>query len=115
MVSEQETVRISLAEVIQNRKELYDSESREALMLYAPSNEAITLSTMMVLVLFRENSLVPAVPQGMKYFLEIELVKDVLEVWSQWRDQRVPTLQEACEAICYYASHDAYLSFEQRA
>jgi hypothetical protein len=45
----------------------------------------------------------------MLYLLEVSLAREVLEVWTAWRDGRRPTISEACEAIIYYASNDAYL------
>ncbi|MFS8101767.1 hypothetical protein LFM09_32030 [Lentzea alba] len=48
-------------------------------------------------------------PADVRYLLEVVIAKEVLEVWSEWRDGRQPTLPEACEAVLHYASHDAYL------
>jgi hypothetical protein len=46
---------------------------------------------------------------GFRYFLEVELVKDVLQVWSDWRDGQSPTLDESLAAIIYYAANDSYI------
>ena len=43
------------------------------------------------------------------YFLEVDLAKDAIEVWSAW-NSRIPTISEKCAAILYYAENDAYLS-----
>ena len=48
-------------------------------------------------------------PQGLVYLLEVYLAKEAVEVWSKWRDGRQPLLAEKCEAIIWYAEHDAYL------
>lgn len=48
-------------------------------------------------------------PANTRYLLEVVIAKEVLEVWSEWRDGRRPSLPEACEAVLHYASHDAYL------
>ncbi|MGP3991762.1 hypothetical protein [Streptomyces sp. 3N207] len=50
-----------------------------------------------------------APPRGLAYLLEVELARDVLEVWSAWRDGASPSAQERCEAVIHYAEHDAYL------
>jgi hypothetical protein len=39
-------------------------------------------------------------------------MKEVLQVWTRWRDGRTPTDDEACEAVVHYAEHDAYLPVE---
>ncbi|MEV6905257.1 hypothetical protein [Amycolatopsis sp. NPDC051372] len=46
--------------------------------------------------------------EGMTYLLEVNLVKDVVTVWREWRGGRNPDLRQACEAVAYYASHDAF-------
>jgi hypothetical protein len=42
------------------------------------------------------------------YMLEADLVKQVIEVWSEWGEGRTPTLAEAVGAVIRYAEHDAY-------
>ena len=49
-----------------------------------------------------------AQPEGWRYFLEVIIAREVLEVWSSWRDGRVPSPEEALSAIAYYAENDAY-------
>jgi hypothetical protein len=46
------------------------------------------------------------------YVLGVETAKEVLEVWSSWRDGQVPTPTEAVAAIVYYALNDAYQPIE---
>jgi hypothetical protein len=48
-------------------------------------------------------------PAGYEYLLEVDLVLDVLEVWSAWRGGQSPTPEEAAKAVIYYAERDAYL------
>ena len=48
-------------------------------------------------------------PAGYEYLLEVNLVLDVLEVWSAWRGGRSPAPEEAAGAVIYYAERDAYL------
>lgn len=48
-------------------------------------------------------------PPGYDYLLETELVREVLAVWSEWRDGRSPTPSEAARAVMHYAELDAYL------
>lgn len=42
------------------------------------------------------------------YMLEADLVKEVIEVWSEWGEGRTPALAEAVGAVIWYAEHDAY-------
>ena len=49
------------------------------------------------------------VASGLAYLLEVDLVHDVAEVWSTWRDGRRPTPEQLTEAVIHYAEHDAYL------
>ncbi|MEW2472145.1 hypothetical protein AB0919_45410 [Streptomyces sp. NPDC046994] len=48
-------------------------------------------------------------PAGFVYLLEVELARQVIAVWSRWRDGAQPTGPQKCEAVLYYATHDAYL------
>jgi hypothetical protein len=43
------------------------------------------------------------------YFLEVEIAKDVLDVWRKWRNNREPTGEERLEAVLFYAENDTYL------
>jgi hypothetical protein len=47
-------------------------------------------------------------PSGHAYLLEVSLARDVLRVWTSWRDGRRPTAEQAARAVIYYAQHDAY-------
>lgn len=63
-----------------------------------------------VVALEPDNGSIPPTAEGKKYFLEVDLVREVLEVWSDWRDGREPTENEMVEAVIYYARNDAYLA-----
>lgn len=47
-------------------------------------------------------------PQGFAYLLEVSAAKDAVRVWSEWRQGRSPTVDEATDAVLYYAEHDAF-------
>jgi len=49
---------------------------------------------------------------GLRYFLEVALAKDAVQVWSEWRGSARPTLDDKLMAISYYATHDAYLPLD---
>jgi hypothetical protein len=42
-------------------------------------------------------------PAGFAYFLEVELAKEAIEVWSAWRAGAKPSIDEATRAVLYYA------------
>jgi hypothetical protein len=52
---------------------------------------------------------VSAEREDMAYLLEVDLAREVLEVWSAWRNGRSPTPAESVAAVVHYAEHDAYL------
>ena len=51
------------------------------------------------------------VPEGCRlpYFLEVAVANDVLRAWSFARAGQIPSIEERCRAIIFYAENDAYL------
>ena len=47
-------------------------------------------------------------PARLTYLLEVSLAREVLHVWTSWRNGRQPTPEEATRAVIYYAQHDVY-------
>ena len=47
-------------------------------------------------------------PSGFRYLLEVDVAKEVVEVWTAWRNGQVPTAEDAARAITYYVEHDTY-------
>lgn len=45
----------------------------------------------------------------LKYVLELYLVSEILDVWSKWRNSKLPTAEEKIKAINYYVQNDAYI------
>ena len=45
----------------------------------------------------------------LSYLLEVDLAREAIEVWSEWRNGRVPTRDERVAAVAFYADNDAYL------
>ena len=77
----------------------------DGLTVYAPAGVEVSPETPVYLV----NEETEELPAGTEYVLELSLVKNVVKVWSAWRDGTVPTVLQACEAVLHYAKHDAYL------
>jgi hypothetical protein len=48
-------------------------------------------------------------PEGMKYLLEVEVAKEVIQVWKNWRNGKEPSPLEKYQAVLYYVENDAYL------
>jgi Domain of unknown function (DUF6966) len=59
-------------------------------------------------VLYGERSVESVTAPGFTYVLEVYLAKEVIEVWSLWRDGKTPTLTDAIGAVIWYAEYDAY-------
>jgi hypothetical protein len=76
----------------------------EDLVLFTRGEEPVTCDTPAVLVEDEDDA-----PADSRYLLEVFLIKDVLSVWSQWRQGAEPTLQDKSAAVLHYATHDAYL------
>ena len=49
---------------------------------------------------------------GLRYFLEVGLAKDAVLVWSEWRANAQPSIDQKLMAISYYATHDADLPLD---
>jgi hypothetical protein len=49
---------------------------------------------------------------GLVYLLEVDLAKEAIEVWSEWRDGPIPTLADAVGSVIWYVEHDAYEPLE---
>lgn len=92
--------RTTLGQVIEHLPETDDE-----LTIYLPPDRPVQPGTPAVVMLEEDGD----PPAGMRYFLEVDLAQDVLRVWSEWRHDRAPTLAEACVALEYYATHDAFL------
>ena len=43
-----------------------------------------------------------------KYFLEVDLIKDVIAVFKDWHEKHKNNIRKVCEAVIYYAIYDAY-------
>ena len=44
---------------------------------------------------------------GMRYVLEVDIAKQVIEVWRRWGGDS--SSKEYCAAVVHYATHDDYL------
>lgn len=51
----------------------------------------------------------PESASSLLYLLEVSLALDVIRVWSQWRNNQEPTLDQKVEAVLHYARHDTFI------
>ena len=63
-------------------------------------------------VVLHEGEAAEAKVAGLRYFLEVALARDAVDVWSAWRGGSEPTADDKLMAISHYATHDAYLPLE---
>jgi len=68
---------------------------------WTPDSDAVVLREHAV------NYVAPSAPDY-RYLLEVDLAKEVIEVWSAWRGGTLPSPAEAAQAVIHYAEHDAY-------
>ena len=55
---------------------------------------------------------VPTIP-GKRQLCLFETLIDVLDAWSEWRDGRKPTLEQAAKALAWYLQNDAFIPPDQ--
>lgn len=79
----------------------------EEFVVFVPPGQPVGAQTPIELV--DEEEVDDNPPEGMRYLLEVPIIKEVLKVWSSWRGGRTPTVDEAAEAVAHYAEYDAYL------
>ena len=51
-------------------------------------------------------------PAGWSYLLEVDLAREVLDVWRNWHGHE-PSREDAVAAVIYYAMNDAYVPTEE--
>jgi hypothetical protein len=81
----------------------------DEIIMFVPEGEDVSLSTSALLLSFEEYE---RGADGYRYFLEGENIKESIEVWSLWRDGRLPTLDDKLAAVVYYATNDAFMPTE---
>jgi hypothetical protein len=95
---------MTLAELLDRASELDDE-----LTIYAGGGPDATASSRAVAAAEPEDGSVPPDAEGLEYLLEADQAKEVIDVWSEWRDGAQPSTQDRVEAVTYYAKNDAFL------
>ena len=99
---------MTLLEVAENLHSLDNSET-----IFAKRNPAWSETSEAILCETSATDSVPAESEGFEYFLEVHVAKETVEVWSEWRDGRQPTISEKLEAMIYYAEQDSWLPTDE--
>jgi hypothetical protein len=101
---------MTLSQVVQ-RLDSYDDElmiwarARTDLADLTPDTEAVVAPEL-------EDAEVWWEERGLSYVLEVDLAKEAIEVWRQWRDSAEPSAGQRCAAVIYYAVNDAFLEVD---
>jgi len=95
---------MTLREVIGNVENLSDD-----LTIYATKAVEWDIDAPAALVLSSDTEEIGIRFEDLSYFLEVEIAKEVLSVWSEWRNGTNPNELERIEALIYYADNDAYI------
>ncbi len=83
------------------------------LAIFIPVNSTPTEDTDAIispLIIIESESPRLDVPNGMKYLLDVETAKEVIQVWRDWRNGKEPSPMEKYQAVLYYVENDAYLA-----
>jgi hypothetical protein len=99
-----EDLRSTLGETVR-KLHLIDDE----LTIYIVPERPWTEASRVIVARAPESGDLPLEAVGMVYLLEVDIAKEVLEVWQKWRPGRSPTDTDRVVAILHYADHDAYL------
>lgn len=95
----------TLRDVIEALAELNDE-----LTIYALGSPEWSGESPAVVALEPDDGSLPMEASGMEYFLEVDIAKEVIEVWSQWRNGKSPSRDEKINAVIHYAKFDAYIT-----
>ena len=98
---------MTLGDVLSRLEELDDE-----LSIYAERRPEWSPESRAVLVDATDEASAPPEEEGLEYFLEVDLAREAVEVWSQWRDGATPTPEDRFAAVTHYAVYDAYLPVE---
>jgi hypothetical protein len=95
---------MTLAELLQRAGELGDE-----LTIYAEGGPDATPESRATAAAEPEDGSLPPEAEGLEYLLEADQVKEVIDVWSDWRGGAKPSATQRVEAVTYYAKNDTYL------
>jgi hypothetical protein len=56
-----------------------------------------------------DDGTLPPSAVGLRYFLEVDVAKDAVRVWREWRGGATPTLDDKLAAVIHCAVNDSFL------
>jgi hypothetical protein len=100
----------SLIEVIDDLDAVDVSNRFESPCIFANGgSEATPLAQALVCPGDDDGSFACPEDETLSYVLEVQQAKECIAVWSEWRGNQQPTLQDKFDAVMYYSRHDAWL------
>jgi len=81
---------------------------RDELVIYAAARPSWQLDSRALVVLEPADESHPRLATGLTYLMQVARAKEVVAVWRRCRPGTVPTIDDLCDAILYYARHDAH-------
>ena len=81
-------------------------------VIFAKRNSDWSATSEAVVCVIPDDDSDPPEAEGFDYFLEVDLAKETVQVWSEWRDGKQPTTTEKLDAMIYYAEYDAWLPLD---
>ena len=99
-----------LIDLIDRLDEVDDSERYESPCLFAKGGtDALPSSKACVCPSDETGSFICPQDPELSYVLTVQHAKEAVEVWSEWRDGRLPNREQKYAAVMFYARHDAWM------
>ena len=105
-------MRGTLLELIDRLDDADDSDQYNPACLFAEGGPD-ALPEARAMICSGDDSLVCPQDNAMSYVLMLQLAKEAIVVWSDWRGNATPTSQDKFAAVMFYSRHDAYLPLDE--
>ena len=92
---------MNLRDVIENLSKYTDTLAIYAAPRWEPSSRALVVAE-------PDDGSLPRTASGLTYFMEVSQAREVADVWRRCRPGVEPSANDLCEAMLYYARHDAH-------
>ena len=100
----------SLIELIDRLNEIEDSDPYAPQTIYAEGGAGATAGARARVCSDEgQDTFVCPLDPTLSEVLMVDLAKQAIEVWSQWRNGQVPTPEEKLAAVMHYSEYDSYL------
>ena len=75
---------------------------------YHPKSEAVVIEMTDEELEMKTSEVAKIRCPGKSYFLEVFIVREILDGWASSHDGKQPNTDQACQFLIHYADHDAY-------